>query len=459
MSREMSVKRVGSQSKERCPERKKMEKDLEELSEVEEVPKKNSKLSEKDMMEMSEEMDENFEEESAVDDLADLIDVEGPPRKNSIKSSVKVVPKKALAKAKPRPMRVLPQKNSVKEEVVPKKNHKAPAMKAPSKDSIEDLVESEEESGFDLESSDVDDKPMKQLAPKKRVVEEDIEESDEDTPEVAWKKREGRGVKVQILNDLNPDEDEQINGRFYEEETEDKAVVYEAFNMKTGKSYIGSAFSYEKHGDKPSSRYGAKGRFRRHWSNKSSNNPVIRNECPVFYEALRNSDILDWYIFTLKVGPKKHIKEYETRRAEKLESYNQKYGYNYLVGTKKPLDAELEAHYANKKADANVQRAKGGKMRQRDHSIGVPQNINYRATFKKKNGKIIKTKNGKKIKTSEGYFVQIKINGILYNKAFLSLTESMDVKLQKAINQLAEFKEQAANKQSSEEVKIIKKKT
>jgi hypothetical protein len=331
-------------------------------------------------------------------------------------------------------------------EIPSKRNHRAPAMKAPSKDSIEDLIESDDESGFDLESSDVDDKPMKQLAPRKGAVEEDSEEDDEeDSVEVFQRKSGGRGVQVQLLNDLDSDEDERINGRFYSQETENTAVVYEAFNMKTGKSYIGSAYSYEKHGDQPSTEYGTKGRFKRHWSNKSSGGRAY-NDCPVFYEALRNSDIHDWYIFTLKVSHKKHIKRDEKKLIEKLGTYSKKYGYNYLVGTKKPLDAEYNTQYTSAKIKSNVERAVGGKMKNREHSKDLPPNINYRIS-KKKDG----------TKCGEGYFVQIKIDGVLYNKAFLSMTETMEVKLQKAIQQLAEFKKQAAKKQSGKKSKTMKK--
>jgi len=127
----MSVKRSGAKSKS-CPERKKMEKDLEELSEEEkEVPeKKNSKLTDQDVLRLYEEMEDNLE---------DYIEYEA----SSDKKTTPVVSKKKFAKEDSKPSedtsdysptftrsirrRTVTEKIEIEEEEVKlKRNHKVP---------------------------------------------------------------------------------------------------------------------------------------------------------------------------------------------------------------------------------------------------------------------------------------------------------------------------------------------
>lgn len=271
----------------------------------------------------------------------------------------------------------------------------------------------------------------------------EMEENENVVENIPVYKKSTRGVKIIMLNDLDPRLDNEVNGEMYSKETKDTAVVYQILNIETGKSYIGSAYSYEKHGQQNPTKYGAKGRFRRHWSNKS--NPKASSECPVFYEALQKSDLYDWYIMTLAVCSKKHMKEYETRFIRKYKTGNPKYGYNYFVGVKKPENSKYLAQYKSNKAKTNANRAIGGKLKREKHSKNLPPNINYRIS-KKRDGTVC----------GEGYFVQIKINGKLYNKAFLSMRETMEDKLNKAIKQLEEFKKRA-NKPTGKNSKTIKK--
>lgn len=235
--------------------------------------------------------------------------------------------------------------------------------------------------------------------------------------------------KIVLLNDLYPEMDKDMNGEFYDMETVDTAVIYRVLNIGTLKSYIGKAFSYEKHGKKKQSIYGAKGRFKRHWSNKDSES--AQNDCPIFYKALRNSHIHDWFIFTLKVCSKKHLKEWETKLVKEYKTSNPAYGYNYFVGDNKPDNETYLATYQSNKAKSNVNRAVNGKLKRKGHSKDLPSNINYRAV--KRKGKVV----------SEGYFVQIKIADTLYNKAFLSMSQTMPEKLELAKSQLEAFKKEA----------------
>lgn len=248
--------------------------------------------------------------------------------------------------------------------------------------------------------------------------------------------------KVTLLNDLYSELDTDVNGHFYDQETLDTGVVYRVFNIMNNKSYIGKAFSYEKHGDKKPTYYGAKGRFKRHLSNSKSK--LAENECPIFYEALRNSDINDWFVFTLKVCSKKHLKEWETKLIKEHQTSDPVCGYNYFVGDNKPDSKVHLAKYQNSKAESNAKRAIGGGLRRQDHSKNLPPNINYRIT-RKPDGTV----------KSEGYFVQIKIGGKLYSKAFLSNKDTMEAKLRKAQDQLKLFKQDATKKPGSKTSKKL----
>ena len=236
------------------------------------------------------------------------------------------------------------------------------------------------------------------------------------------------GKKIELLNDICPEIDDDMNKYYYDEETTDTAIVYQIFNVNNEKSYIGRAHSYVKNGNQEIRRHGAKDRFYRHWLAAKNND----NDCPIFYEALRESDILDWFVFTLRICSKKHVKEWETKLTKEHNTSDPEYGYNYFVGDNKPNNKEHLAKYQSAKALSNAQRAVNGQLRKMPHSKDLPANINYRVS--KRNGAVC----------GEGYFVQIKINGKLYNKAFLSMHESMESKLNRAVAQLELFKKQAS---------------
>lgn len=78
-----------------------------------------------------------------------------------------------------------------------------------------------------------------------------------------------------------------------------------------------------------------------------------------------------------------------------------------MISTEKPLIESRLITFAKKKEQGNKRRAINGKLRNKEHNKNLPPNIYYRS-------KIIGDKK------HEGYFVQIKTNGILKNKAFLS---------------------------------------
>lgn len=255
-----------------------------------------------------------------------------------------------------------------------------------------------------------------------------------------------KGEKLVTLNDLCPDADIIFNGEYYDQETEDTGVIYCITNVIDDKSYIGKAFSYVKNGNQKIRRHGAKDRFYKHWMAAYNN---IVSDCPVFYEALRNSNIDDWFVYTIKVCSKKHLKEWETKMIKKHKTYKSKYGYNYFVGDNKPNDENRLKQYQMAKADSNVKRAIGGALKKREQNKNLPANINYRRSTGK-SGKCV----------NEGYFVQIKLNGKLYNKAFMSNNNTMEEKLEMAKEQLEQFKKEAAknSNQNTPNNKIKKKK-
>lgn len=109
---------------------------------------------------------------------------------------------------------------------------------------------------------------------------------------------------------------------------------------------------------------------------------------------------------------KKFIEEHKTS--------NPKKGYNINVGDDKPNDPLYLLKYQSAKAASNAARAANGALKKKAHNKDLPANINYRKKTNK-DGSI-----------GEGYFVQIKIDGHLYNKAFLSSAMTMEDKLEAA---------------------------
>ena len=251
----------------------------------------------------------------------------------------------------------------------------------------------------------------------------------------------GKGEKLELLNDLLPQLDQNYNGVFYDQENEDTGVIYMIYNIAEDKAYIGKAFSYVKNGNQKIRRHGAKDRFYKHWM-AAHNNVVV--DCPIFYEALRNSDLHDWIVFTIKVCPKDELKTWETDLVEQYDTSNPQFGYNYFVGDNKPNNKEILAKYQKAKANSNINRAKDGAMRNKKYNKDLPPNI-YCRIHKDKNGKIHK----------RGYFVRIKINGKVYTQEFTSKDDSDEEKLAKAKKQLKVFKKKATKKSGSKTIKQI----
>lgn len=201
------------------------------------------------------------------------------------------------------------------------------------------------------------------------------------------------------------------------QESEETGVIYMITNKVNNKKYIGKAYSYEKHGKKPPSFYSSTGRLRRHKSNATRGD----TEIPLLYEDMRKHGTDNFSVTTLEVCLKADLKARETYYTNLHKTFEKDIGYNYHIGDNKPKDSEHIKQYEDNKVLKNKTRAKDGKLRQSDDVKCLPPNI---------------------YKRTNGLFAQIKINGTLYNKAFLSAKDTDEEKLQKAKDWLANIKQE-----------------
>ena len=213
--------------------------------------------------------------------------------------------------------------------------------------------------------------------------------------------------------------------------TNEQNSLYEIYiirNILNKKSYIGVAKKYIKGNRNKYYLYGGDGRFKRHISNAFSKNKQNANDCPDFYTAIRKYGSELFICKILKIVSN-NPKDYEKKYILKFNTHNPEYGYNIFISTIKPIYSEKLCIFQKKKEQGNKERAINGILKKKEHSINLPPNINYRCMINKNSG----------IK-HEGYFVQIKTDSILKNKAFLSDKYTMDEKLEMAINYLDKLK-------------------
>jgi hypothetical protein len=326
-----------------------------------------------------------------------------------------------------------------------------------------------------------DDEPdFNQVAPKRRPIK--IKELSDDEPDFIPVEPKRRPIKTKELSDDEPDfipiepkrrpiktkgspnddidfdkpeqkykfSDAELAKKFpndESEQTEETGVIYAIVNRNDGKAYIGRCFSHEKHGKHPMTVYGANGRFRRHLSNALGADVITRTECPIFYEEIRNhnGDKNIWYVTTLKVISKKHLKEYETKFIKRYNTSDPKFGYNYFVGDNKPDDSTYLSQYQEAKAASNASRVQDGSLKKLPQNIGLPANIHYKETIFSNGIPLI------------GYFVQIKIDGKIYYRAFLSKDYSLEQKLEMAKDQLEKFKKKAQDLRDAKAKMLLEK--
>lgn len=200
------------------------------------------------------------------------------------------------------------------------------------------------------------------------------------------------------------------------EESINTGVIYLIINTVNNKKYIGKAYSFVKHVRNPNYKHGTNGRFKRHLSNALNGN----NEIPLLYNDIRQYGSNNFKAETLEVCLKKDLNCREEYYIKTLETFKDNIGYNYLIGNNKPLDNKHKEEYEKNKIESNKARAIGGKLRRSQDTLNLPPNI-----YKRKNG----------------LFAQIKIDSILYNKAFLSSIDTDIEKLDKAIKWLKLIKE------------------
>jgi hypothetical protein len=201
------------------------------------------------------------------------------------------------------------------------------------------------------------------------------------------------------------------------QETEDTGVIYMITNKVNKMKYIGKAFSYVKNGKQKIRKHGAQDRLYKHVKAALNNS----NDIPLLYEDMRKHGTDNFTVETLEVCLKENLKARETHYTKLHKTCEKEIGYNYHVGDNKPKDKEHVKQYEENKVLTNKTRAIDGKLRQSDEVKDLPPNVYKRAN---------------------GLFAQIKINGTLYNKAFLSSKDSDEEKLKQAKLWLANTKQQ-----------------
>jgi group I intron endonuclease len=200
------------------------------------------------------------------------------------------------------------------------------------------------------------------------------------------------------------------------EESNNTGVIYLVTNIVNNKKYVGKANSFVKHTRTPQYKHGALGRFKRHLSNANNGN----EEIPLLYNDIRTFGSNNFKVEVLEVCLKENLKVKEEYYIRTLQTFKDNVGYNILIGDNKPEDITHKKEYETKKIESNKLRAIGGGLRQSEQTSDLPPNIYKRAN---------------------GLFAQIKINSILYNKAFLSSKDTDIQKLEKAKLWLAEIKQ------------------
>jgi group I intron endonuclease len=196
------------------------------------------------------------------------------------------------------------------------------------------------------------------------------------------------------------------------EETTNTGVIYLITNIVNNKKYVGKAYSFVKHSKIPQYKHGTNGRFKRHLSNAKKGS----NEIPLLYNDIREFGSENFETETLEVCLKEDLNLFEEFYIRELQTYKDNVGYNFLIGDSKPEDNVHRKEYETKKIESNKMRAIGGGLRQSDETFNLPPNI-----YKRKNG----------------LFAQIKIDSVLYNKAFFNSQDSDVQKLEKAMAWLA----------------------
>ena len=109
-------------------------------------------------------------------------------------------------------------------------------------------------------------------------------------------------------------------------ETLDTYHAFVAYNKITKLKLVGAAPSREKHGNNPSSKYGARPRFMKLW--KDMKRGIINSKFPRLFQAMKDSQLDDWIFYTLEICSKLKITEVVKRYILELETYDPKIGYN-----------------------------------------------------------------------------------------------------------------------------------
>jgi hypothetical protein len=266
-----------------------------------------------------------------------------------------------------------------------------------------------------------DDKLIGYVKQIEKVMNKHIDDEDYDLDE----------KEEDLLNETN----KLITKHCYKEYNEDELVeIYKIRNTDDdNKEYIGKANIFEKHGKKPPTSYGGKKRLQRHFSNAKSHDPKTYKDCPIFYEAIRdtlNENDNDKTVFKVRIlvtVPPKLDKIMEELYTIIYKTYLISQGYNMVIGDKKALSGVNKIKLESAHAKGNKKR----KVKKNPDNIGLPTNITckYKTFYK------IKKVKGKKIKVKKrkirGYRVAMKIRSDpIREKSFMRSEYPLDVLLE-----------------------------
>jgi len=205
----------------------------------------------------------------------------------------------------------------------------------------------------------------------------------------------------------------------------DLVEIYKVTNTEDkDKVYIGKANMMEKHGNQPPSKYGGKGRLRRHFSNAKSHHVKTRNDCPDFYKAIRKYGEYVWELESLAAVPAKFGKTYESIFTLHYKSYLPELGYNIMVSDTKAVTGKNKVKLENARSAGNHNRAKNGSLKKNTDNKILPSNITSKYF---PDGRL------------RGYRVAMTIRKNKYDKSFIKDEYSLEGLLKISINYKAEL--------------------
>jgi hypothetical protein len=239
-------------------------------------------------------------------------------------------------------------------------------------------------------------------------------------------------------------------------------IIYRIINLQNGKSYIGKTKSH--YGELS---YGINRRFKQHKINAFIESR--KNECPLFYNALRKYGVENFIIENLLECNIEDVDFFEIKMIQAYDSANRNFGYNIALGGRGRsvvfISEEVRTKISKAQSDINIKKVirnnvlVGYKVRRRQNgniyqkyfssTINTPEKnleLSHQFISDIKLGKVVNNSYNRKeqlptgitiAKDSNnknvGYTCNIMLNRKKYSKRFSNSKFSMEEKLQFAI--------------------------